>query len=389
MNRLRGALFLILIGAVVALAVAAKLPARNDEMGAEIGFPFVTLSTPVGEPLDSPGQPTQPAPSTPLGNATRSVPASTYAAAQLAENPSPVPPVIEASGLLEQPPGANSAGRPTEPAENGWSSPPLQVPLARHPYDHYWFIRPVSSEHTNSGLPLYPYGSTGSNKDLRIHHGIDIANPVGVEVHAAGSGIVIWAGRGHHNQYESITAYGNTVVIEHDIGYQGKTIYTLYAHLSAILVEPGQRVETGQVIGLIGATGQVSGPHVHFEVRVDRNSYFAVRNPELWIAPYAGTGLIAGRVTFADGDTVDDTEVRVIDLASGRTIRRINTYAGFGVNADDRWNENFVVPSVPVGHYLVSASYGAIRWSGEVYVQEGMTNWVEMQASTVNAASGQ
>ena len=243
-------------------------------------------------------------------------------------------------------------------------------------------MRPVAADHANSGLAYYPYGSTGSRKDMRIHHGIDIVNPIGVEIRAVGSGTVVWAGRGHFNRYEGITSYGNTVVIQHEFGYDGDSVYTLYAHMSAILVDAGAHVEAGDTIGLIGATGQVSGPHVHFEVRLGRNSYYAVRNPTLWLAPYVGTGVIAGRVVFPSGDPAEDLEVRMINLETGDFVDRTVTYAGFGVSPDDNWNENFAIADVPTGTYLVMTSFGAGRWTAEVTVREGMTNWAEMELQT-------
>ncbi len=377
MTRLRGVVFFALIGVVTALALLSRLPADSPLSSDTI--PLAAFETSSASPI--PERQLEVTPAIVDNPEATSLPLPTLSVTSPAE-PTPVPPVVEAAALLGQPPdssGENPASLPATPAAEGWSPPSLPVPLARHPYDHYWFIRPVTSAHVNSGLIRYPYGSTGTNKDLRIHHGIDIANPVGVEVLAVADGTVVWSGRGHHNQYESITAFGNTVVVQHNLGYRGKAVYTLYAHLSAILVEPGEQISAGQLIGLIGATGQVSGPHVHFEVRVDRNSYYAVRNPDLWLAPYAGTGVIAGRVEFPDGRPADELEVRLVSRNTGRTTHRTLTYAGFGVNSDDLWNENFTIPDVPVGQYLLTSHFGAIRWSGEIEVREGMTNWVEME----------
>ncbi|MDI3316140.1 MAG: peptidoglycan DD-metalloendopeptidase family protein [Bacillota bacterium] len=93
-------------------------------------------------------------------------------------------------------------------------------------------------------------------KQVRMHTGIDLAAPEGTPVHAAGPGIVFYAGWQN--------GYGNTVILVH-----GNGLSTLYAHLSAILVSQGQAVEAGQVIGRVGETGWATGPHLHFEVRVD------------------------------------------------------------------------------------------------------------------------
>jgi murein DD-endopeptidase MepM/ murein hydrolase activator NlpD len=370
MNRAQGALFLLLLGIILVVAVVVR-PASDRLLGGS--SISISLSPTAGPSVSIQSTESASRLSPYVETAAVVTPAMPFAEIL----PSSTPPSAYAFQLQElEPPPTASISSPIP----GWNPPPLEIPIAHHPFDHYWLIRPVASNYNNSGLYYYPYGSNGPANDLRIHHGVDLANPIGVEVHAAGAGTVIWADRGHFNEYESITAYGNTVVIQHDFGYQGQPIYTLYAHLSAILVRRGDRVEAGQVIGLIGNTGQVSGPHVHFEVRVGRNSYFAVRNPELWMAPYSGTGVIAGRVVFDNGRAVEDVPITVINLATGQVVARTTSYAGFGVNADDHWNENFVIADIPTGHYLVTANLNASsNWSGEVEVLPGVTNWVEMQ----------
>ncbi len=96
--------------------------------------------------------------------------------------------------------------------------------------------------------PIYGYIST--------HRGTDIACPTGTEVYAANSGTVIIATR--HSQY------GNYIIIDH-----GGKIATLYAHNSKLLVKVGQEVKRGQVIAKSGSTGMSTGPHLHFEVRIN------------------------------------------------------------------------------------------------------------------------
>lgn len=90
----------------------------------------------------------------------------------------------------------------------------------------------------------------------RMHKGIDIAAPVGTPIMAPADGTVAFVGRKG--------AYGLTVVIEH----QGE-LSTLYAHNSKILVEEGDQVKRGQEISRVGNTGRSTGPHLHYEVRIN------------------------------------------------------------------------------------------------------------------------
>jgi murein DD-endopeptidase MepM/ murein hydrolase activator NlpD len=90
----------------------------------------------------------------------------------------------------------------------------------------------------------------------RLHEGIDIAASSGTPIRAAAAGTVIHAGW--------LGGYGNLVVLDH-----GNGLATAYAHASAILVSVGQRVAQGETIALVGSTGNSSGPHLHFEVRVN------------------------------------------------------------------------------------------------------------------------
>lgn len=367
-KRVRSFVLLAISGTVALLVLTARPENPLSGNGILVSATVFKTATPLEQPA------TTTATSSPLPTQSQ-----THPAVEAHSDPriSPTPLSFYASQLQTLAPTRNAPS--SDNPSDGWNPPPLEVPIAHSPFDHYWLIRPVASNYTNSGLPHYPYGSGGPRSDLRIHHGVDLANPIGVEVSAAATGIVLWADKGHFNEYESITAYGNTVVIQHDFGYKGQSIYTLYAHLSVMLVNKGDRVETGQLIGLIGNTGQVSGPHVHFEVRIGRNSYFAVRNPVLWMAPYANTGVVAGRVVFASGEPAYDVPITLINLSTGRVVQRTSTYAGFGINADDHWNETFTIPDVSSGTYLVTSRYGAVTWSGTIEVLPGITNWVEMQ----------
>jgi murein DD-endopeptidase MepM/ murein hydrolase activator NlpD len=89
------------------------------------------------------------------------------------------------------------------------------------------------------------------------HSGVDFPALTGTLVHAAQSGRVVLA--------QELFFAGNTVVIDHGLG-----IYTFYAHLSEIDVKVGDDLESGQVLGKVGATGRVTGPHLHWGLTVER-----------------------------------------------------------------------------------------------------------------------
>lgn len=275
-------------------------------------------------------------------------------------------------------------------APSEWQPPPLIPPLSRDPLgrDHYWLTRPVDSNANNAVLFYYPYGSDGAEKDnpLRVHHGIDMPNPVGQAVRAAGSGTVVWSADGRSQEdvpsFQNSPSYGNVIVIEHDFGYRGLHIYTLYAHLSASLTQVGQYVEAGEVIGQVGNTGRVTGPHVHFEVRVGENAYRATYNPALWMVPYVGHGVIVGQVLDRDGNLVQDADITVRNRSNGLVQDTTTTYiqlgTSFDVNPDPTWEENFVVADVPVGRYDVIATINGERVIRQVDVIEGTTVFVEL-----------
>jgi len=115
--------------------------------------------------------------------------------------------------------------------------------------------------------PVYGWLSQSYRYD---HRAIDIAAPQGAPVTAADRGVVLRAGWNHQG-------YGQFVIIDHKIDY-----VTLYAHLDRVLVQEGEVVGQGQVIGTVGSTGNSTGPHLHFEIR----DFGRLANPlELLVAP--------------------------------------------------------------------------------------------------------
>ncbi|HEX8083768.1 MAG TPA: peptidoglycan-binding protein [Solirubrobacteraceae bacterium] len=109
------------------------------------------------------------------------------------------------------------------------------------------FLRPIAA----------PIGDRFGMRGKRPHQGVDFPAPAGTPVTAAGVGTVSSAG---YNPF----GYGNLVVVQHRLGFQ-----TWYAHLSSIAAVPGQAVSGGVLIGRVGSTGHSTGPHLHWEVRLN------------------------------------------------------------------------------------------------------------------------
>ncbi|WP_405893992.1 LysM peptidoglycan-binding domain-containing M23 family metallopeptidase [Streptomyces sp. NBC_01527] len=144
--------------------------------------------------------------------------------------------------------GGPAAVTGTTPAAPAPSKPPVVTKPAPAQSSSSGYVAPVPGKHTTN------YRASGANWSSGSHTGIDFPVSTGTSVKAITSGTVVTAGWGG--------AYGNEVVVKHADGH-----YSQYGHLSALSVSVGQTLSTGQQIGLSGATGNVTGPHLHFEVR--------------------------------------------------------------------------------------------------------------------------
>lgn len=155
-------------------------------------------------------------------------------------------------------------------AMDGGAKPAVSVPSAK----------PLANAALTSSYGVRTHPVLGGK---RMHSGLDLASPTGTPVYATADGYVSRSG--------VVGAYGNLVELNHGAGMQ-----TRYGHLSALLVAPGQRVTKGQLIGRVGSTGRSTGPHLHYEVRIDG----AAMNPELFVRTQDYVMAAKGRGNLAE-----------------------------------------------------------------------------------------
>lgn len=256
---------------------------------------------------------------------------------------------------------------------SAWRPPLYPTPWAPTPFDHFYFARPIAANEINSPLADYRYG--GVFLPEVVHTGIDIPAPIGTEVMAAGSGKVTWAGYGlYRGIRDPNDPYGLAVTIKHEFGYQGQALYTVYGHLDQIDVVVGQYVETGEVVGLVGQTGKVTGPHLHFEVRVGRNNFFGSRNPELWLAPPQGWGILAARILNSKGELLPSHLIKVRSLDNQQSWN-VKSYGVGTVISDEYYRENLVLGDLPAGRYEVWVPYEGSTYNLEIDISPGRVSY--------------
>jgi len=131
--------------------------------------------------------------------------------------------------------------------------------LSRSSYARRWHLNTKPSIWPVDGPLMSSFGQRSDpfSGEGALHKGVDISAPIGTPVRCTADGIVTFADRSG--------GYGRLIVIDHGNGYE-----TYYAHLSRIDVIEGQEIRQGEFIGAVGATGRVTGPNLHYEVRVGK-----------------------------------------------------------------------------------------------------------------------
>ena len=158
-----------------------------------------------------------------------------------------------------------------------------------------------------------------------LHRAIDLRAAVGTPVYAAEDGTVDWVQTWDGRSTSGNQSYGNLVRIRH-ADYHGGKLQTLYAHLQRVTVKNGQAVREGELIGYSGNTGNSTGPHLHFEVRlsgtrfnplnwldgdfaaassaVRLGSYTSVKRPAATDTEKIGSQFVIGPVSSGDAETI-------------------------------------------------------------------------------------
>jgi len=264
---------------------------------------------------------------------------------------------------------------------------------------HFWFGRPFPDRGA-WGSFQYPYG-TNSKGNYLWHYGIDISGSYGNIIRAMGDGIVVHAGDDMRQQLGPWPDfYGQAVVIQHEL-WQGKPVFTLYGHASETLVQLGQKVQTNDPIARVGSGGVATGAHLHVEVRLGANTYSHTQNPDSWIKPDLGFGVIIGRVVDADGyfipvhhlileeflperaeltSETEDTVEQPEPVTTRKKYRRERyTYPNNEVNYDNQYQENFTFADVPIGDYIVRTEYNGHQLRIPVTVKQQSATFVLFQ----------
>ena len=250
-----------------------------------------------------------------------------------------------------------------------------------------WFARPIAARDNDHPDQTYRWGSTMGGY-FQPHQGIEFNNPDGTPVHAIGDGVVVYAGRAEQGAL--------TVGIRHDtmltVGGQKYFVFSVYYHNSALIVHVGDRVRRGDVISRVGHTGRATNDHIHLEVHVaptdsvspiidSLNRYPRyTTNPELWITPLPGTGVIAGTVSDSAGHAIP--QARVYGIV--KPVPRETPFA-FAETYGPRnrphpvYGEEFALSDVPAGTQHLFVIINGKRIDRTVTVTAGQLAWVDFR----------
>jgi murein DD-endopeptidase MepM/ murein hydrolase activator NlpD len=257
---------------------------------------------------------------------------------------------------------------------------PTDLPDYTQAREHFWFTRPFTNAFATWGSYYYPYGTNGRGQYF-WHTGIDIQNPQGTTIVAVGDGTVTFAGSDEQTVIGPWpNFYGQAVIIEHDRRWNNEPVYTLYGHVSKMLVHPGQQVKTGDPIAEVGQLGVALGPHLHLEVRLGAGTYNDVENPDFWVRPDANYGVITGRVTDYQNFFVPQQLVTLHRINEpSRFWRQTFTYPDNIINSSQQFAETFTFSDVPADNYLLKTFFDGRQITVPITVSNRAVTFAELK----------
>ena len=248
---------------------------------------------------------------------------------------------------------------------------------------HFWLERPVRTGDNPFLDQTYTYGSTmGGN--FQQHQGVEFNVPEGTEILAAGDGVIAFAGEAE--------AGALTVVIRHHKQLDDLFLWTTYYHNVELKVAEGDSVQGGDVIALAGNTGRATNDHLHFEVHATPGDDVSAvvdpavryppysRNPQLWLRPLPGSGVISGRVFGSSGEPV--LGARIYGPTKPQPIE---TPFSFAETYEDRahpdpvFDEHFAIGDVPSGEWVLGVEIEGIKVFRKVVVEDEKVTEVEFR----------
>ena len=231
---------------------------------------------------------------------------------------------------------------------------------------HFILQRPIQPPANDSVDGTYRYAST-ANGTRDPHHGIEIGKDFGTLVQSAADGVVIFAGPDKQAVYSPWqNFYGNVVLIHHT-----EDLYTLYAHLSKILVTVGDTVQAGEKIGEMGQSGAATGSHLHFEVRRGEvQNYFSTVNPELWLVPSRSEYGALSLAILNEAGLFQRAKLTLQHYSESNEILEeyyLDTYDSHM----PMYEENAALSDLPAGRYRIALIQNGYLYERRVAVQSG------------------
>jgi murein DD-endopeptidase MepM/ murein hydrolase activator NlpD len=365
-------------GALIVGAVA--IVARGRVAGVAMLGTSTPTSTATSTPTLTPTPTATPSP-TPSPSPTPTATATATPTATRAPTNTPPPKSETKPTKTRQPTATPGTPTPTPtPVPRTVLVSSLDLPDATRATDHFWFQRPFDSEFSTWGSSYYPFGTNGRGEYL-WHQGVDIQNPFGTPILAVGDGVVVRAGADDKDPFgPRVDFFGQAVLLRHHEQWNGLDVFTLYGHVSKVLVREGQPVAAGDVIAEVGQGGVALGPHLHLEVRVGTTDYRDARNPDLWVKPDPSYGVVAGRVVDGRGYVVPQQVVLLYRAQEpDRFWRQTYTYPDNIVKSDVAWGELFTFGDVPAGGYVLKTYFDGRVYAQTITVTNQTTSFVVIQ----------